>query len=176
MINNNFKDRTKLKVIRNEVISTFDTDIRTKRRNRSLVYARAVYYRLCKDLTSHSLAEIGSCLRKDHATVLHGLKVFEGIVFNNDFYYVNAYEEMYDRLKVNYFINIRNQNDLKSKYYRYVNQNINLKEKNQHLNFIIKSQLKEIFKECREEYGYVPQTSYLKEKFDKINDMLEKIS
>ena len=83
---------------------------------------------------------------------------------------------MYDRLKVNYFINIRNQNDLKSKYYRYVNQNINLKEKNQHLNFIIKSQLKQIFTECREEYGYVPQTSYLKEKFDKINDMLQKIS
>ena len=67
MIKNNFKDRTKLKVILNEVISKFDTDIRTKRRNRSLVYARAVYYRLCKDLTSHSLAEIGSCLRKDHA-------------------------------------------------------------------------------------------------------------
>ena len=44
MIENNFKDKTKLKVIRNEVISTFDIDIRTKRRNRSLVYARAVYY------------------------------------------------------------------------------------------------------------------------------------
>ena len=50
------------------------------------------------------------------------------------------------------------------------------KKYNKHLNFIIKSQLKEIFKECREEYGYVPQTSYLKEKFDKINDMLQKIS
>ena len=43
----NFKETTKLKVILNEVKNTLDTDIRAKRRTRELVYARAVYYRLC---------------------------------------------------------------------------------------------------------------------------------
>ena len=47
-----FKETTKLKVILNEVKNTLETDIRAKRRTREMVYARAVYYRLCKDLTS----------------------------------------------------------------------------------------------------------------------------
>ena len=172
----NFKETTKLKVILNEVKNTLDTDIRAKRRTRELVYARGVYYRLCKDLTSHSLSEIGSCLRKDHATVLHGLKVFEHLEFNKDYTYIKAYEQMYDRLKINYFINFNSSQQMKTKYYRYVNENINLREKNKHLNFTLKKQLKNILKECRERYGFVPQTAYLKERFIEINEMLEKNS
>ena len=170
------KETTKLKVILNEVKNTLDTDIRAKRRTREMVYARAVYYRLCKDLTSHSLAEIGSCLHKDHATVLHGLKVFEYLEFNKDYSYIKAYEEMYDRLKVNYFINFNSSSQLKTKYYRYVNQNINLKETNKQLKFLVNKQLKDTLSVCREEFGFGPQTAYLKQRFAKIKEMLKKIS
>ena len=171
-----FKETTKLKVILNEVKNTLETDIRAKRRTRELVYARAVYYRLCKDLTSHSLSEIGHCLRKDHATVLHGLKVFEHLEFNKDYTYIKAYEQMYDRLKINYFINFNSSQQMKTKYYRYVNENINLRDKNKNLNFIVKKELKEILKQCREEYGFGSQTALLKERFNKINEMLQKNS
>jgi hypothetical protein len=171
-----YKETTKLKVILDEVKNTLETDIRAKRRTRELVYARAVYYRLCKDLTSHSLSEIGSCLRKDHATVLHGLKVFEHLEFNKDYTYIKAYEEMYDRLKMNYFIKFNNSKEMKTKYYRYVNENINLREKNKHMKFFVSKQLKDVFETCREEFGFVPQTAYLKQRFSQINEMLKKIS
>jgi len=171
-----FKETTKLKVILNEVKNTLETDIRAKRRTREMVYARAVYYRLCKDLTSHSLSEIGSCLHKDHATVLHGLKVFECLEFNKDYSYIKAYEEMYDRLKVNYFINFNSSSELKTKYYRYVNQNINLKETNKQLKFLVNKELKDTLNVCREEFGFGPQTAYLKQRFAKIKEMLKKIS
>ncbi|HAI40381.1 MAG TPA: hypothetical protein DCM40_20900 [Maribacter sp.] len=65
---------------------------------------------------------------------------------------------------------------MKTKYYRYVNENINLREKNKHLNFTLKKELKNILKECRERYGFGPQTAYLKERFIEINEMLEKNS
>ena len=170
------KENTKLRVIIDEVIKKFDADITQKNRSRELVYGRAVYYKLCKNLTSHSLTEIGSLISKDHATVLHGLKVFETLEFNKDVYYINAYQELLGKLKLNYLINIRNPRDLKTKYYKYVNENINLKEKNKHLHFIVKKELNDIFKVCTKEFGYVPQTAYLKQRFAKIQEILKKIS
>ena len=93
------KECTKLKAIRNEVVNKLNADITKKNRNRELVYGRAVYYKLCKNLTSHSLTDIGSFIYKDHATVLHGLKVFETFELNNDYYYLEAYEEMFNAQK-----------------------------------------------------------------------------
>jgi len=170
------KESSKLKAIRNEVVNKFNADITKKNRNRELVYGRAVYYKLCKNLTSHSLTDIGSFICKDHATVLHGLKVFETFELNNDYYYLNAYEEMFNKLKLNYAINIKNPRDLKTKYYKYINENINLKEKNKLMRVLIQKEFKDIFNECRKEFGYVPQTAYLKQRFEKINEMLKKIS
>ncbi len=170
------KECTKLRAIRNEVVNKFNADITKKNRTRELVYGRAVYYKLCKNLTSHSLTEIGSLISKDHATVLHGLKVFESLEFNKDVYYINAYEELLEKLKLNYVINIKNPRDLKTKYYKYVNQNINLKEKNKKIRVLIKEEFKDIFSQCAKEFGYVPQTAYLKQRFAKINELLKKNS
>jgi len=170
------KECTKLRAIRNEVVNKFNADITKKNRTRELVYGRAVYYKLCKNLTSHSLTEIGSLISKDHATVLHGLKVFESLEFNKDVYYINAYEELLEKLKLNYVINIKNPRDLKTKYYKYVNQNINLKEKNKKIRDLIKEEFKDIFSQCAKEFGYVPQTAYLKQRFAKINELLKKNS
>ena len=176
MKTNEIKKSTKIKAIRNEVVKKLNADITKKNRNRELVYGRAVYYKLCKNLTSHSLTDIGSFIYKDHATVLHGLKVFETFELNNDYYYLEAYEEMFNKLKLNYAINIKNSKDLKTKYYKYVNENINLKERNKSIRVLIKREFKDIFNECRKEFGYVPQTAYLKQRFAKINELLKKNS
>jgi hypothetical protein len=67
--------------IKNLIKSKIDTDISVKSRTRPHPYYRCVYYKLCKDFTKFSLAEIGSQLnpidKYDHATVLHGLKRFD---------------------------------------------------------------------------------------------------
>ena len=147
------KECTKLKAIRNEVVKKLNADITKKNRNRELVYGRAVYYKLCKNLTSHSLTDIGSFIYKDHATVLHGLKVFETFELNNDYYYLEAYEEMFNKLKLNYAINIKNSKDLKTKYYKYVNENINLKERNKSIRVLIKREFKDIFNDAEKSLG-----------------------
>lgn len=51
-------------------------NLQTKTRKKEYVFARAIYFRLCKEFTTYSLASIGSTVNKDHATVLHGLKIF----------------------------------------------------------------------------------------------------
>ena len=89
---------------------------------------------------------------------------------------IEAYEEMFNKLKLNYAINIKNSKDLKTKYYKYVNENINLKERNKSIRVLIKREFKDIFNECRKEFGYVPQTAYLKQRFAKINELLKKNS
>lgn len=40
------------------------------------VYKRAVYYAVCRELSDSGLSIIGKSVGKDHATVLHGLKIF----------------------------------------------------------------------------------------------------
>ena len=51
-----------------------------------------------------------------------------------------------------------------------------MKQKNKHLNFMVKKELKDIFQVCIKEFGYVPQTGYLKQRFTKIQEILKKIS
>ena len=63
-----------------------------KHRKRNYVYARAIYYRITRDLTVESLADIGKPLKKNHATVVHAL--------NNVFTSIESYEpDMFDVYK-----------------------------------------------------------------------------
>ena len=41
------------------------------------VFKRAVFYKVCRDCTMDSLDDIGLYMGRDHATVRHGLKVFD---------------------------------------------------------------------------------------------------
>jgi len=54
------------------------SDLLSKRRNRSIARPRQVAMFLCKDLTNHSLPEIGDAFGgRDHTTVLHGCKTIK---------------------------------------------------------------------------------------------------
>lgn len=48
--------------------------LQSKTRDRSIVDARFVYFRRCREVTKSSLKDIGLPVGKDHASVLHGIK------------------------------------------------------------------------------------------------------
>ena len=50
-------------------------DLLSKRRNRSIARPRQMAMKLCKELTNHSLPEIGDAFGgRDHTTVIHAVK------------------------------------------------------------------------------------------------------
>lgn len=53
--------------------------LRSKSRKREIVENRQIYFKRAKDLTACSLASIGALVGKDHATVLHGIKVVDTV-------------------------------------------------------------------------------------------------
>ena len=83
-------------IIRDYVNDFFDIDIQTKKRTNDYIYARAIYYKLCKKLTVSSLNKISrvGSHKQDHAKVLHGInytfetmRTYEPIYYN---YYLDA--------------------------------------------------------------------------------------
>ena len=50
------------------------SDLLSKRRSRSITRPRQMAMALTKELTNHSLPEIGEALMRDHTTVLHACK------------------------------------------------------------------------------------------------------
>lgn len=52
----------------------FNIDITEKTRRFDYVFARACYYKLCRDIGGFSYSSIARSIKKNHATILHGLK------------------------------------------------------------------------------------------------------
>jgi len=52
-------------------------ELRSPRRSRSLARPRQIAMCLCRDLTNHSLPEIGQAFEKDHTTVLHACRTIQ---------------------------------------------------------------------------------------------------
>lgn len=66
-------------------------------RNRSYVYGRAIYFKLCKEFSHATLNEIGKSVGREHASVIHGLNVFDMIAMYNDSI-IKVYTKIRDRL------------------------------------------------------------------------------
>ena len=88
---NRTRQVNELETIKEYVNSSLKIDITDGRRQRSYVYGRALYYQLCKDFTTHSLSDIGSVVNKDHASVLHGLKIFKNFRAWDETYLLQLY-------------------------------------------------------------------------------------
>jgi len=71
-------------------------DIGIKSRAREVVYARAIYYKLCRQFTKQPLSAIGREVGKDHATVLYGINLFDDVVSEFEMEYL----KIYDRIKL----------------------------------------------------------------------------
>ena len=60
-------------------------DITSKKRNSEFVQPRQVVMYLCRELTDISQVNIGKILgKKDHTTVIHGVKKIESEIENNE--------------------------------------------------------------------------------------------
>ena len=69
----------KLQEIKKLTILELGVDINIKSRAREVVFARAVYYKLCREFTKQPLSAIGREVGKDHATVLYGINLFDNV-------------------------------------------------------------------------------------------------
>ena len=69
-----------------------DNFITDNRERRNVVYKHS-FFVSCRRLTSLSLKSIGSTLNKDHATVLHAIKIHE-----TNYLYDDKYRDVYDQI------------------------------------------------------------------------------
>jgi hypothetical protein len=83
--------------IRNLVESYYNLDLSSKSRTRPNVEARAIYYTLIKSKIKSSLYDIGRGVNRNHATVIHGLKLCE-MLMETDEKFRNDYNLLKDRL------------------------------------------------------------------------------
>jgi len=86
----------KIQEIKELVENNTNIKLGMRNRKREVVYARSIYYKLCKEHTRESLSTIGKTVRRDHATVLHGVKVFDQqISFYKD---ANEYYKIFEKI------------------------------------------------------------------------------
>tara|TARA_B100000900_G_C20349207_1_gene621584 strand:- start:294 stop:677 length:384 start_codon:yes stop_codon:yes gene_type:complete len=124
----------KLQTILSVVESEFNCKLKIKTRKRDLVYQRAVYYQLCRDLTKLGVNQIGQSLGFHHATVLHSLKTFHKLDLWGEKKYLDAYNKLKNKLYYDRHIRTPEQfcNAL-------MHKNINLKGKIQQLETQLKN-------------------------------------
>lgn len=86
-------DEKKLRTILYLCKRYFGDNILYPARRRRIVYARAVFYKLCREFTNVSYREMAHTFNKDHATAVHGIKLF-----NNNVLFPEDYER-YEAIK-----------------------------------------------------------------------------
>ena len=120
----------KLNQIKSILIELFQNDFSKKNRQRHNVYQRAVFFRLCRDLTPYALTDIGAVIDKDHASVLHGLKLFKNFKDWGEDIYLSIYNEARLKLKQRYdFANPHLNMTVEQRYKELFMNHIILKEK-----------------------------------------------
>jgi len=80
--------------IKNKVQQSAKLKLAKNTRLRKYVYARAIYFKLCKEFTHSTLSEIGKSVGRDHASVIHGLKVFNVLIM-----YSESVLQLYSKIK-----------------------------------------------------------------------------
>jgi hypothetical protein len=119
-----------LNQIKSILIDLFKNDFSKKNRQRHNVYQRAVFFRLCRDLTPYALTDIGAVIDKDHASVLHGLKLFKNFKDWGEDIYLSIYNEARLKLKQRYdFANPHLNMTVEQRYKELFMNHIILKEK-----------------------------------------------
>ena len=164
-----------LEIIKRIVENKFQVNIDMVTRVRSHVYARYIFYRLCKDFTFCSLNQIAEVVNKNHATVMHGLQQFENLKFTNDREYLDPYHELREELTKK--LSTATSKDQYFTIDDLIEQNIYLNEKCDNLKTFIKNALlkeyDDFFHLAKKNYGYEPH--HMKQKYDVLNKNLEKI-
>jgi len=81
-----------------KVIQEFlEVDITTKSRKQEFINARMIYYKILRDL-KYSWTAIGLSVKKNHATILHAVRVFDDLIT-----YDSELKKSYEIIKDIYF-------------------------------------------------------------------------
>lgn len=132
----------KLETIKNLVEKATNKDISTRTRTRNIVYIRSIFFKLARVYTRESLAAIGKVVGRDHATVMHGVRVFDTQikVYPDAKEYLNIYNDLELYIKKENGIRDRDANP--AAYYRkkYASTLLALREERKE-NRLLKTQL-----------------------------------
>ena len=85
-------------LIKKRINDFFDIDINKPTRIEKYVEARMIYYWLCYYFTNMNLSRIAKTVKKNHATVLHGIKNFP-IFMETDKEFKEKFLAIYETLK-----------------------------------------------------------------------------
>jgi hypothetical protein len=78
------KSNISISQIKVQVSKELGLSLNRNTRRREYVYARAIYFKLCREFSHATLTSIGKSVNRDHASVLHGLFVFDVIALHKD--------------------------------------------------------------------------------------------
>lgn len=78
------KSNISISQIKVQVSKELGLSLNRNTRRRDYVYARAIYFKLCREFSHATLTSIGKSVNRDHASVLHGLFVFDVIALHKD--------------------------------------------------------------------------------------------
>tara|TARA_R110002051_G_scaffold5699_1_gene28876 strand:- start:55 stop:564 length:510 start_codon:yes stop_codon:yes gene_type:complete len=168
----NPKQRKSLEIIKKLVETELDVNLNDESRERDLCYTRYIFYKLCKDFTFSTLAQIGSVVNKHHTSVVSGLKQFDNITFTNDRQYLNPYHQLRDSLESKFNTSLEGE-----KYFTMkdlIEQNILLKQQSEDLKLFIDKNLRDFLRKVKKTYGYTP--FHAREKHRKLEETLKKIT
>lgn len=124
-----------MKHFREIVEKHFKLDIGRRTRNHDYVFARACYFKLCREIGGYGYARIGRTLSINHATVMHGLKKALPAMLMHD----NSKKRKHDSLinKFEHFNKIKNKrfdlNELVIEYNKILLENATIKQINNDL-------------------------------------------
>lgn len=81
--------------ILNICMDIMECDITQDKKTTELVFLRAIFYKVCKELyPTASFSKIGSLVKKDHSTVIYGIKLFD-----NEVRFKEGYRQIYKDCK-----------------------------------------------------------------------------
>lgn len=83
--------------IKHFVENELKLNISRNTRKREYVYARAIFFKLCKEFSHQTLSNIGEFVGRDHASVIHGLYVFDVIALHKDSI-LNSYTKIRNKI------------------------------------------------------------------------------
>jgi len=118
-----------LEVIKSTLMKFFDNDFTVRNRQRHNVYQRAVFFALCRDLTPYALVDIGEVVNRDHASVLHGIKLFKNFKIWNEDWYIEIYNKARTHLKEDLELKLIKRVSIEDRYKELFLNHLMLKEK-----------------------------------------------
>ena len=89
-------------IIRN-INKSLNIDILQETRKREVVEGRVIFSKLMHLQNRHSLSKIGSFVNKDHATIIHYLKVHDNL-FSTDKNYQKTFKLISETCKPTFFV------------------------------------------------------------------------